>query len=135
MQLGMNLKEAVSIANLLYQENWAPGELVLEKLIRKLESAIKIDTIVVHPTDRAGCISNGIYEEVKGPYCSNPKFTTGAGDIFNSGFVYGQLQGKNNRESLLLGTAASGYYVRNGHSASTEELNEFINQWMMGKIN
>ena len=135
VQLGMNLKEAVSIANLLYQENWDPGELVLEKLIRKLESAIKIDTIVVHPTDRAGCISNGIYEEVKGPYCSNPKFTTGAGDIFNSGFVYGQLQGKTYRESLLLGTAASGYYVRNGHSASTEELNEFINQWMMGKIN
>ena len=135
VQLGMNLKEAVSIVNLLYQTNWSPGELVLEQLVRKLESAIKIDAIVVHPTDRAGCINNGIYEEVKGPYCSNPKFTTGAGDIFNSGFVYGQLQGKTNRESLLLGTAASGFYVRNGHSASTEELDEFVNQWKTGKLN
>ncbi len=134
VQLGLNLKEAVAIAGLLDDTTYDVQKIGLKELLEKLAGKIRIDTIVVHPVDRAACISGGEYEEVKGPYCSRPKLTTGAGDIFNSGFVAGQLTGKTKKESLEMGVSASGYYVRNGRSADSEELQKFMENWKEGSL-
>jgi sugar/nucleoside kinase (ribokinase family) len=72
---------------------------------------------------------NGQFALVEGPYTRSPKLTTGAGDNFNAGFCFGQVQGFNAQESLILGVATSGLYVRNGRSASQKELMEFLALW------
>ena len=59
----------------------------------------------------------------------NPKLTTGAGDNFNCGFCIGLLAGLEPAELLAAGTASSGFYVRNGRSATNAELSGFLEAW------
>jgi sugar/nucleoside kinase (ribokinase family) len=66
---------------------------------------------------------------VDGPFCQNPKLTTGAGDNFNAGFCVGLLAGLEPREMLAAGVANSGFYVRNGKSATSKDLVSFLEQW------
>ena len=61
-----------------------------------------------------------------GPFVQQPKISTGAGDHFNAGFCLGRVLGLNLDESLCVGTATSGYYVRTGVSPSAAQLAEFI---------
>ena len=88
-----------------------------------------VSTVVIHSTKQA-CASdqNGEFL-VNGPYCSKPIISTGAGDHFNAGFMLGSMLDLSLEEALLLGTANSGYYVRNAFSATKEELCQFIINW------
>ncbi|PID89184.1 MAG: hypothetical protein CSB01_03330 [Bacteroidia bacterium] len=63
---------------------------------------------------------------VVGPYTSTPKLTTGAGDNFNAGFCNGLLRGFTTEECLATGVNTSGFYVRNAHSPSKQELIAFL---------
>jgi sugar/nucleoside kinase (ribokinase family) len=54
-----------------------------------------------------------------------PKISTGAGDHFNAGFCLGRVLGFSLRESLCIGAATSGYYVRTAKSPTAAELVEF----------
>ena len=132
--LGLNKKEACGIAELYGERIEDHLNYSLEALTRFLGDRMKIDCIVVHPVDRAACITDGEYAEVSGPYCMNPKLTTGAGDNFNAGFVYGYAQGFPASSCLRLGVAGSGFYVRNGRSAMAGEIAVFYDQWMNGQI-
>jgi len=67
-----------------------------------------------------------------GPYCQNPKKSTGAGDRFNAGICLGLALGCNVAESLALGCATSGFFVRNARSANHHELADFLRQWNEG---
>ena len=49
---------------------------------------------------------------MEGPYTSNPRLTTGAGDNFNAGFCLGQLLGLSPQQCLITGTGTSGFYVQ-----------------------
>ena len=71
---------------------------------------------------------------MEGPYCANPKLTTGAGDNFNAGFTLGMMMGFDLEEALTMGTANSGFYVRNARSANYQELCEFVKEWGDGTI-
>ena len=79
--------------------------------------------------DGAGAVIDGEYFYVPGPHTSNPVLTTGAGDNFNGGFCLGLLLGLSPQESLVLGTATSGYYVRAAHSPNWEQLMDFLSLW------
>lgn len=131
--LGLNEKEARQIASLLTGgEN---AEMDLRNLVVKIAEFMNIETVVVHPVERAACCQNGVYYEVEGPYCSDPVLTTGAGDVFNSGFVWGQVQGLEPELCLLMGVMSSGFYVRNGKSADLKEIDSFIEAWRAGLSN
>lgn len=67
-----------------------------------------------------------------GPYCQNPKKSTGAGDRFNAGICLGLALGCDASESLALGCATSGFFVRNARSANLHELADFLRQWNEG---
>jgi sugar/nucleoside kinase (ribokinase family) len=67
-----------------------------------------------------------------GPYCPNPKKSTGAGDRFNAGFCLGLALLLADADSLALGCAASGFFVRNARSASCQELIGFLHSWAAG---
>ena len=69
------------------------------------------------------------YYYTPGPYEPNPKLTTGAGDNFNAGFCFGQVLGLSTQLSLVLGTATSGYYVRNAKSPTLKDIITFLNYW------
>ncbi len=69
-----------------------------------------------------------------GPYSAGPKKSTGAGDRFNAGFCLGLALGLDDSESLALGCAASGFFVRNARSASHQELVDFLERWTAGFV-
>lgn len=132
--LGLNKKEACEIAGVLGKQIDDFRGYPLPKLVAYLNEQLMLDCIVVHPVDRAACMMDGVYTEVEGPYCAHPKLTTGAGDNFNTGFVFGYLQGYDAAACLSLGTATSGYYVRNCHSPSIKEVSAFLADWAEGKL-
>jgi hypothetical protein len=125
--LGFNKKEAydVSVHLNLFKESEVKNT-SLETVVVQLARVLDVDQLVVHPVDRAAVVSNHTYYEVKGPYIERPKLTTGAGDNFNAGYVFGQLIGLSPEESLLTGVCTSGFYVREAYSPTTLELHDFI---------
>ena len=66
---------------------------------------------------------------IKGPYTKTPKLTTGAGDVFNAGFCHGLLHGLTPEEAIATGVCSSGFYVRECHSATDQELIAFMQRW------
>lgn len=135
--LGLNLKEARLIAgHICRSEEKAQKteKMDLEPLTHLIADYLQIDGVVVHPVNCAACVYHGKYAEVPGPYCKAPVLTTGAGDVFNSGFTFGLLHKLCPEECLLLGNAASGYYVRNADWADSEALSEFVRTWMQDSL-
>jgi hypothetical protein len=127
--LSANLKEACEISEAL-------GKVIPDyrtadtgELLDFLSDSLGIYCIAIHLTDRACCLHNGFRYEVSGPYCREPKLTTGAGDNFNAGFLYGIMRNFSFTDCLYLGCATSGYYVRNAKSPSIRELTDFLNLW------
>ena len=127
--LGLNAKESYEIAAVLGMKQDGAEKAPLEETGKFIKQHMRLDTLVIHPTAGAYAFSEGNAEYADGPYCEKPKLTTGAGDNFNAGFALGLALGLSDRESLILGTANSGFYVRNCRSASFGELIDFITVW------
>ncbi|MCX7920523.1 MAG: hypothetical protein N3B21_00650 [Clostridia bacterium] len=130
--LGLNLKEAVEIAIVLGFEGYDINDtknIDLQKLVTQVADKLDIYCLVVHPTIEAATVIGGSYYHVQGPYTPKPKLTTGAGDNFNAGFCLGQILNLSPQQSLLLGVATSGYYVRNAKSPAFSDVIEFLKLW------
>ncbi|MDR1703095.1 MAG: carbohydrate kinase family protein [Clostridiales bacterium] len=122
--LGLNEKESYQIAGALGIDD--PERLGAQTLSEEMFKRLSIDCLVIHPTTEAYAITKEGFARVKGPYCENPKLTTGAGDNFNAGFCLGLLCGFGAEESLRTGVSASGYYVRQAGSPATNQLADFM---------
>ena len=124
--LGLNHKELYEIAAAL-------GVNTIEKddkeLSRQVYKKLGIHTLAVHPVREAFAWCQGHYFHVTGPYCEKPVLTTGAGDNFNAGFSLGMALGLSAHQSLVLGVATSGFYVRNGESPSLPAVRAFLADW------
>lgn len=129
--LGLNLKEAIQVIKTLGLD---ADEFSVEQITRALGERLNLYCVVVHPTNCAACITEGKFYMVEGPYCNSPKLTTGAGDNFNAGFSYGLMWDMPMENCLLCGVSSSGYYVRNGGSASLIELSTFLSTWASGDL-
>lgn len=128
--LGLNRKEATEIAEVLGINLSAPAsEVSLEEITKALADALGLWCLMVHPSNAAAAVIDGEYAYTPGPYTSKPRLTTGAGDNFNSGFCLGLLLNLSLEQSLMLGTSTSGFYVRNMHSPSFDELKGFVELW------
>jgi len=135
--LGLNLKEAVEIAEVLGIQGYKfdnTDKINLKTLNEQLSKKLNIYCLVVHPTIEATAVVGENYYHVDGPYTANPILTTGAGDNFNAGFCFGQILNLSLEQSLILGVATSGYYVRNAKSPSFDDVKEFLNNWRDDKI-
>jgi sugar/nucleoside kinase (ribokinase family) len=124
--LGVNQKESMEIGAALGMQ-FEPAE--IEKNAVALRKALDLDAVVIHPTRNAACATEKGSAIFDGPYCENPKLTTGAGDNFNAGFCVGLLAGLEPVEMLAAGVSNSGFYVRNGKSATSKDLVNFVGQW------
>ena len=132
--LSLNKKEACEVAGILGLGIPDYNRMELSGLARFLRTKIQVHTIVIHSV-REVCGTDGReLKNISGPYCETPLLTTGSGDNFNAGFVYGQIHGFSLEDSLYLGVANSGFYVRKGRSPSTEELICFLEAWAQGVI-
>jgi hypothetical protein len=124
--LGVNQKESMEVGAALGMQ-FVPDE--IEKNAVALRKALDLDAVVIHPTKNAAVATEKGSATFDGPYCQNPKLTTGAGDNFNAGFCVGLLAGLEPVEMLASGVSNSGFYVRNGRSATGKDLAGFVAQW------
>lgn len=124
--LGLNLKESTEIADVLHLEGRKDPEAAIEENARAIREKLNLACVVIHPRRGAAAATEGESARFAGPFVSQPKISTGAGDHFNAGFCLGRVLGFSLEESLCTGVATSGYYVRTAISPAATELAKFI---------
>ena len=132
--LGLNLSEARQAADVLdlgEVENSAEG---LQSGATRIRNALNVQCVVIHPREGAACATRDGSWHVDGPFCKNPKISTGAGDHFNAGFAAAQVIGLSPEACLAVAVSFSGQYVRSGRSPSLRETARFIESWTSGTL-
>lgn len=127
--LGLNYSEGQQVSRVL---GLIPGDRdadSLRKMTTEIRNSLKIDCVLVHPTESAACAIDGEAYFTDGPLCDKPLITTGAGDHFNAGFMTGRLLGLSPAACLTVAVSFSGSYVRTGKSPSLEDLLVFIGHY------
>lgn len=124
--LGMNFSESQQVAAALGLSGVKETPEAVEALAVHIRQKMQIDSAVIHPTHFAAAADEAGSACVEGPFCAKPKITTGAGDHFNAGFSLGRILGAGLAQSLQLGVATSGFYVRNAASPSVSDLGGFL---------
>jgi len=124
--LGLNLGEARQVSEVLglgpVEETYG----TVTHAASRIREALKVDTVVVHPVQFAAAADSTGSTHVVGPFTAKPKITTGAGDHFNAGFCLGRILGLGLAESLQIGVATSGFYVRSAKSPKVTDLIKFL---------
>lgn len=124
--LGLNFRESQQVGQVLgLQVPHETHEAVKHHAVA-IREILKIDTVVIHPTHFAAAADAHGAACVDGPFTPKPKITTGAGDHFNAGFCLGRILGLPLDQSVQIGVATSGFYVRNAQSPSVGDLTEFL---------
>jgi len=139
--LGLNERETYAVAEVLgvsMTDADAGAKLSASEKLKQTVLAIaekmQIHCLMEHSAKFACCVINGEFFSMHGQYCENPKLTTGAGDNFNAGFCLGMALKLGAWESVVLGIASSGYYVRNAESPTLDKVIAFIEQWAAGQL-
>lgn len=123
--LSMNEKESSTISSVLgcFDKNLATRA-------KNIGNRLQISHTIIHPVDGAFVYHKEQTSYTAGPYTQTPKLTTGAGDNFNAGYCNGFLLGLSPLECLITGVYTSGFYVRHACAPSSNELINFIEQWI-----
>jgi len=133
--LGLNLREAEQISELLditvMPENSPEG---LKASASLLKDKLGLYGVVIHALACAGAAIGKEEAGIPGPYCANPKLTTGGGDHFNGGFCSGLLAGLSIQDSLYTAVATSGWYVRNKKSPQASDITGLLHDWKNGNL-
>jgi sugar/nucleoside kinase (ribokinase family) len=133
--LGLNLREAEQVSDLLGIRE-VPVEVAssVEAAAVRIAEALSLNGVVVHAIRCAGALLDGASAGIEGPYCANPRLSTGAGDHFNGGFVSGLMSGLDVRGALYSGVGTSGWYVRNARSPERADVVKFLRDWAAGNL-
>ena len=126
--LGLNLKEAIQVAEVLNLPDRADREATIEEDAAAIRRALGLGCVVIHPRKAAAAATEHGSARFPGPFVQAPRISTGAGDHFNAGFCLGRIIGLGLEESLCAGVASSGYYVRTAKSAGSIDLAAFIDE-------
>ncbi|MCK4873233.1 MAG: hypothetical protein KAS72_10950 [Phycisphaerales bacterium] len=132
LTLGLNLAEAGQVARIAgLADAFAAGDAVDGEHIREAACALRqqldIDTVVIHPREGAAAAdADGQCAWFDGPFTPEPKISTGGGDHFNAGVALARLASLPIEQAIAVGTAVSGYYIRNAASPTLDELAGFL---------
>ena len=126
--LGLNLKEAGEIADVLGISISGDPEAQIESTAQAIRQKLSLACVVIHPRKGAAAATKEGTASFSGPFVQQPKISTGAGDHFNAGFCLGRVLGFTLEESLCSGVGTSGYYVRIGQSPTARQLADFVAQ-------
>lgn len=100
-----------------------PREDDVGRAIAALRTRLGIAQIVLHNSKtNAVADADGVVVAPAGLFCVAPLKSTGAGDRFNAGYVYGLATGLDHRQRLDLGSAVAGFFVRHARSGTREEI-------------
>lgn len=122
VMLGLNQSEASQVLSILdlYTPLADNGD-ILGNAAKQI--ALRLGCgVVIHDLKHAAAARGDQSVWVDGPYCDQPKVTTGAGDHFNAGFALAIAAGWDLPQSLASGVQTSGFYVREGYGPSLAEL-------------
>jgi sugar/nucleoside kinase (ribokinase family) len=119
--LSVNRKEMERMAGLVRPPVEGP-----QKALEALHRRWPLEWIL-HRPDGADSYGREGYHSAPGFFTPQPRTTTGGGDSFNGGFLFGLLNGLPRPMALLMGNAVSGTYVRVGHAPQRREVEEFLN--------
>lgn len=134
--LGLNGNEANVLCR-AHDVSSAPADATPEQTLQQafaLRDLFGVTRVVIHRVRFAVSAAAECGSMQPGPYSAGTKKSTGAGDRFNAGFCLGLALGLDDPESLVLGCAASGFFVRNARSASRQELVGFLEGWAAGFV-
>lgn len=130
---GMNLSEADHVCRIVGHK--PPDDIGehIQDTAAVIREKLAIAAAVIHPRQGAaaalrtagGKVETGWFD---GPFVQQPKLSTGAGDNFNAGFCLGLLAELPVEQALCVGTATSGFYVRNARSPELTELIDFCRE-------
>ena len=126
--LGLNLKEAMAILEVLGLPVPADAEGSIEASAQLIRKQLDLYACVIHPRGGAAAATATASARFAGPFVQKPRISTGAGDHFNAGFALGTVLGFDLAECLCTGVGTSGYYVRTGISPTAVQLGEFVAQ-------
>lgn len=127
LTLGLNGNEANIVARLLDLPTCT--ESALESTLHlavSLRHRLGISEVVIHHIRCAAVSGENGDAVLAGPFCPQPRKSTGAGDRFNAGFALGHLLALTPAQRLLCACAASGFFVREASSSSLVELADFM---------
>jgi sugar/nucleoside kinase (ribokinase family) len=134
--LGVNGNEANELCQ-AHDVASAPADATPEQTLQQafaLRDLLGVTRVVIHRVRFAVSAAGERGSTQPGPYSASTKKSTGAGDRFNAGFCLGLALGLDDSESLVLGCAASGFFVRNARSASRQDLVDFLEGWAAGSV-
>ncbi len=129
--LGMNEEEGRQILEVLggtWNEDLAELERA-EYCAAEVRNLSKLSHVVTHFVKVAAMATPDETVAANGFFTPKPALTTGAGDNFNAGCFTAMIYGLSPITCIMLGTATSGFYVRNAHSPSRSELIDFLRNW------
>ena len=132
--LGLNEKESWEVCDALgieYGEETADATLARAQ---RIAETVGIPEVVIHPHTFAVAWTENEQGISWGPYCKAPRLTTGAGDHFNGGYAFARMAGLSPLDAVTIGTAVSGFYVRQGHGPSAAHVAEFCDRWMVDTL-
>lgn len=133
--LGLNLREAEQVIEVLgldlRPDETAAGTEAAAVVIRE---KLGLHGVVVHAIKAAGAATETDKAGILGPYCANPKLSTGAGDHFNGGFVSALMGGLSLQDALYAGVGTSGWYVRNAKSPKLDDVAGLLREWGEGRL-
>lgn len=133
--LGLNLREAEQVSDVLgIKETPRDSAEGVEGASMRIREALGIHGVVVHAIKYAGASVGTEHAGIVGPFCPNPKLSTGAGDHFNGGFCAGLLAELPVLDALYAGVGTSGWYVRNGRSPTLDDVVGLLKNWGSGKL-
>jgi ribokinase len=86
--------------------------------------------ILVIKQGKKGClVTDGVKTYLLDAYDVDCRDTTGAGDAFNSGFIYGFLEGKNIEESAMLGNYVASCCVQEQRATTGLPSKSILGSW------
>ncbi len=105
----------------------------IEETVSLLHRALGCRRLIVHLVDRCYCAYQDEMYMERSRYIEHPVLSTGGGDNFNAGFVFGLLCGLDCGGCIRIANSVSSFYVSHGYSPAPEELRGWINEGVVPK--
>ena len=134
--LGLNGNEANVLCR-AHDLSPAPGDATPEQTLQQafvLRELLGVSRVVTHRVRFAVSATTTAWNHAAWPVQRGREADHRCGRPFQRGFCLGLALGLDDSESLALGCAASGFFVRNARSASHRELVDFLERWADGSV-
>lgn len=124
ISLSVNANEFRTLSNVLIPEASSQREQA-EELLR----FCGLEHLFIHVRDGAYCVDAAGISHAPSRFVAKPKISTGGGDNFNAGLLFGLMHGLEPESAMMLGNAASGWYITEGYRAGKQQLLQYLKQW------